>query len=107
MAASNHIGRLHVADLCGLRITKTNKAFQENLCATCCGPRNTTTRVNTHIGHNLDLLVLRLVEDVCVLQSLQQGGPRLQLLLQEANKLVQLLTTVLKVVGKLVPSRFV
>ena len=61
----------------------------------------------THVGHNLDLLVLHLVEDVCVPQGVLQGGPGRQLVLQEAHKLLQLQTALLEVRSKLVPAGLV
>lgn len=76
--------------------------------------RNTWTRcgcvcvfLQTHIGHHLDLLVLGFVEDAGVLQHFRQRRAVLHLLVQAVDKLLQLGTGLLELLGEFLPSGFV
>lgn len=58
----------------------------------------------THISNNLDLLVLHLVEDICVAEGLHERRPYFDLLVKELDKVLQLRTSFLKVLGEFLSS---
>lgn len=61
----------------------------------------------THISNNFDLFVLRLVEDVGVVEDLHERRPRFTVVVEDLDELVELCAPFLKVFGKLLASSLV
>lgn len=66
-----------------------------------------TGRSVTHISNYFDLFVLRLVEDVGVVEDLRERGPRFTVVVEDLDEVVQLRAAFLKVFGKLFASGLV
>lgn len=61
----------------------------------------------THISNNFDLFVLRLVEDVGVVEDLHERRPCFTVGVEDLDELVQLCASFLKVFGELFASSLV
>lgn len=63
-----------------------------------------TDRVFTHISNNLDLFVLRFIEDVGVVEDLHERRPCFNVSVEELDELLELCASFLKVLGILFAS---